>query len=501
LLRRRLTCSNNAHTVVRHLTTARKALQSDAWQSQAELPQTSAGATDLGDRRGGRKMRYALAAAAIGFALGLGGPAAAQDKVVRVWHTETEPASQQAVSNIARRFEARTPGVKIQVEALAWGDLEGKIMASLAAGAPPELSHGQPITCTALQSKGLLLPLDEVAKAIGEANIWDQIKRVCTVNGHYYGLVHAAGTSLLIYRKDLAAQKGLKPPKTWSDLLENAKALTLDTNGDGKIDIYGVTLPGDNLFINILVGEMIKANGGVLFDQDNRPQLTDKRMLELLAFLKELTKYMPPGWEGHGYRDTFTNLYGQKAAMMYLGYGRGASLIEQYAPKEMANGDHFDVWLKPVGPSGAAPAAQVDEEPWMLFKGARHTKEAVEFLKFFYQDDNYLEYVRTVPIHLFPITKSLRGSAAYKETAMIQRWKGWIDVQEQYLEKDMGKPTLVVDWPDLTTKPYLMEVLGSGILRDMVMDVALENAPPDRAAAKAQKRVEDMLRAKGYLKR
>jgi len=98
-----------------------------------------------------------------------------------------------------------------------------KIMASLAAGAPPELSHGQPITCTALQAKGLLEPLDDVVKAIGEANIWDQVKRVCNVGGKQYGLVHAAGTSLLIYRKDLASKANLKPPKTWADLLANAR--------------------------------------------------------------------------------------------------------------------------------------------------------------------------------------------------------------------------------------------------------------------------------------
>jgi multiple sugar transport system substrate-binding protein len=132
------------------------------------------------------------------FAFALAVPAVHAQKVIRVWHTETQPNSQEAVKNIARRFEAKHPGVKVEVEALAWGDLEPKIMQSLAAGAPPELSHGQPITCTALQSKGLLLPLDEVVKALGEDNIWDQVKRVCRVSGRQYGLVHAAGTSLLI---------------------------------------------------------------------------------------------------------------------------------------------------------------------------------------------------------------------------------------------------------------------------------------------------------------
>jgi multiple sugar transport system substrate-binding protein len=448
--------------------------------------------------------RIARVALALGFAscagAGLSANALAQDKLVRVWHTETEPQTIKAFNDIARRFEAKNPGVKIEAEGLAWGDLEGKIMASLAAGAPPELSHGQPITCTALQAKGLLNPLDEVVKAIGEANIWDQVKRVCNVDGKQYGLVHAAGTSLLIYRKDMAAKANLKPPKTWADLLANAKALTQDTNNDGKIDIYGITVPGDNLFINIMLGELIKANGGTLFDKANKPQLTDKRMIETLEFWRELVKYAPPGWEGHGYLQTFQNLYGQKAAMMFQGYGRGAGMIEKFAPKEMANDKTFDVWIKPHGPSGSAPAAQVDEEPWMLFKASKNQKEAIEFLKFFYQDDNYLEYVSTVPIHLFPITKSLRNSAKYQNVEMIQRWKGWIEVQQGYLDKDQGKPTLVVDWADMTEKPYLMEVLGSGILRDMVMDVVVEKMEPQRAAEKAQKRLEDLMRSKGYLK-
>ena len=98
--------------------------------------------------------------------------AAAQDKVVRIWHTETNPASVRAVAEIVARFEKSCPGIKIEAAALAWDDLEGKIEAALAAGAPPELSHGQPITCSALRQQGRLLPLDDVVRAIGENNLW-----------------------------------------------------------------------------------------------------------------------------------------------------------------------------------------------------------------------------------------------------------------------------------------------------------------------------------------
>jgi len=446
-----------------------------------------------------RRLALGLAGAGL-LAMGVQGTAMAEDKVVRVWHTETNPGSVKAMAEIVARFEKSHPGIRIEAEALAWGDLEGKIQAALAAGAPPELSHGQPITCSALQQQGLLLPLDDVVAAIGEDNIWDQIKQVCRADGAYYGLVHAAGTSLLIHRADLAAKLGLKEPKTWDDLIANAKALTMDTDGDGKIDIYGLTIPGDNLFINIIVGELIAANGGRLFDDNNRPLFTDKKMIEVLKFWKELTQYMPPGWEGHGYLDTFTNMYGQKAAMMFQGYGRGASLIEKYAPADMQNTDHFDVWMKPKGPSGSKPAVQVDEEPWMLFKGSKNPEAAKEFLKFFYKDENYIEYIKSVPVHFFPITKSLRQSEAYAQIPMVKRWGGWLEVQEQALANDLAKPTLVVEYKDLNDKPYLMQILGSGILRDMVLEVAVEGKSPEEAAAKAQGRAEALIKKAGHAK-
>jgi multiple sugar transport system substrate-binding protein len=191
-------------------------------------------------------------------------------------------------------------------------------------------------------------------------------------------------------------------------------------------------------------------------------------------------------------------MYGGKAAMMFLGFGRGASLIEEYAPKEMQSTDTFDVWVKPHGPSSEQPAAQVDEEPWMLFKDSENPEEAKKFLEFFYTDDNYLEYIQSVPIHFFPITKSLRQSADYQATPMIQRWGGWLEAQQYYLENDLVKPTLVVDWEDLNNKPYLMEVLGSGILKDMVMEVTLEDVPIDEATATAQARAEELIQAGGY---
>jgi multiple sugar transport system substrate-binding protein len=166
----------------------------------------------------------------------------------------------------------------------------------------------------------------------------------------------------------------------------------------------------------------------------------------------------------------------------------------------MQNTDHFNVWMKPTGPSGNKPVVQVDEEPWMLFKGSQNPEAAKEFLKFFYRDENYIEYIKSVPIHFFPITKSLRQSDKYKQIPMVKRWGSWLEVQEQALAKDLGRPTLVVKYEDLSDKPYLMQVLGSGIIRDMVLEATAEGVSPEDAAAKAQKRAEALIRKAGYAK-
>jgi multiple sugar transport system substrate-binding protein len=258
----------------------------------------------------------------------------AEKKVVRVWHTETEPQTIAAFQEIINAFEKLHPDINIKQEGLAWGDLEAKLTASLAAGAPPDAAHGQAVTCASFYAKGLLRDQEDIAAAVGKDNIWEAVRGECRFEGKYYGIPHSPNVSLLIYRKDIFKQKGLKPPETWDDFIKVAQALT-ERDKDGRVTRYGLSLPGTGLFINILVGELTKANGGRLFDvKTGRPAFTEKQVVEVLDFYKKLNDtVLPPGWLGHGYLDTFANLATGKAAMLYQGYGRGVGYIEKYAPK------------------------------------------------------------------------------------------------------------------------------------------------------------------------
>ncbi|HEX9898511.1 MAG TPA: extracellular solute-binding protein, partial [Candidatus Methylomirabilis sp.] len=183
-----------------------------------------------------------------------------EKKVVRVWHTETEPQTVAVMQEIANDFEKLHPDISIRPEALAWGDLEAKLTAALAAGAPPEASHGQAFTCASFYHKGMLREQEDIANAIGKDNIFEVARSLCRFDGKYYGITHSPNTNLLIYRKDIFKQKGLKPPETWDDFITVAQAM-MERDASGRVTRYGLSLPGVPLFINILVAELTRANG------------------------------------------------------------------------------------------------------------------------------------------------------------------------------------------------------------------------------------------------
>lgn len=420
------------------------------------------------------------------------GPAAAEDKVVTLWHTEPNPRTVAVMDELVAKYEAMHPGIKIRHEPIPWGDLDTKLQAALAAGAPPDASHGQAYVERSLSAKGLLLPIDEVVESIGEDDIYEVVKKLNYHDGHYWGLAHAIGTDLIVYRKDIYRKAGVseQTPKTWDEWLVNLKKIS-------ATGTPGLSLAGPGFFLNEEVYMWTGSNGGRLFDEKGRPTFTEKPVIEMLVFWKQLDECcLPKGWLSHTYADTFANLATGKAGEI-LGWGRGAYEFEKYAPDVVKAGDFGVHPTKPVGPSGKQFLTQLDCEPWMIFKQAKHPQEAIDFLKFFYETDNYTKYIHSVPTHFFPIRKSVRNSEAYKAHPDLKNWAFWVDAQENVIANYDPRPLMMTEWDDLNL-PFIQEVATSGILIDMVTDVLRRDMTPEEATARAQKRAEQLITDLGY---
>lgn len=423
-----------------------------------------------------------------------------KQKLIRIWHTETDPGAGRVLKEIAREFEALHSHIKIEIEAISWGELSKKLTAALSTGDVPDITHLEPFMVASLQSKGLLAPMDDVIDDIGKNDIYDSVKNLQLFDGHYYGIAYAIGTTYFSYRKDWAEAKGLKIPQTWNEYIKFVKALTEDLDGDGNIDRYGVILPGGApFFMDQLTAELVASNNGRLFDEKWKPTFTEKEVIEVLKFWKEIARYAPPDWTSEGYADQFRSFATGKGATVPVTYARASKQIDTDAPKNLNSPDIFAVMPQPIGPSGKVSYSTIDCEPWSIMAASKVQSEAKEFLKFFYKKNNYLRFCKEVPIHLTPIKPSLADSKEYVDMDFIKKWKPWNDASLQMIREKRVRPIFLVEENDKYI-PFLMELQGSRILTDMVLAVAKEGKTPEQAAQEAQKKAEEFIENMGYKK-
>jgi len=408
---------------------------------------------------------------------------------LHVWHTEVEPQTVKTIQDTSvAEFERKFPGFKVRQQALGWGDLNTKLLAALAAGSPPDLTHLNPFVTGSLYSKGLLRPMDDLVRAVGERDIHEATLKLQHFDGRYYGITHALGGIFICERRDLREAKGIRPPQTYDEVVSLAAAVT----EPGRR--AGMHMPGEKLYMGfVLPAEWLASNGGSWVDARTwRPQLNGRPMLETLDYLQRLDAFMPPGWSGQKYLDTLAALATGRVAMVYLSGARTIGYIERYAPEAMRNPETFGPLAKPRGPSGKRGMASLDGENWAVFTQSRYPDEAFEFLRLFYKREHYLRYCHSVPIHLTPIFTSMMNDPEYLAHPRIRKWRSWHDFVMAGLRDGRFLP-IGFTRPEDKRLPFLAELEGSGIVADLVVDVTAGRQDPKREADRAQQRAEELL--------
>src|SRR5215472_2754234 len=119
-------------------------------------------------------------------------------------------------------FEKKT-GIKVVVDAAPFGDLYKKQLLSLSTGGRYDVLFMDEPWIPPLSE--FLQPLNERMKTLDTADFIPTTVASGAFQGTQYAVPVDPNVQLLVYRKDLFEQKGLKPPATWDELLADAKAL------------------------------------------------------------------------------------------------------------------------------------------------------------------------------------------------------------------------------------------------------------------------------------
>ena len=408
---------------------------------------------------------------------------------LNIWHTESDPRTIAALDKIATRFESMNSEAKINMVSIGWNDLYRKVTLSIKSGNAPDLTQIQPFMAAYLYHMKLLQPIDDVVNSLDKKDIFSAVLDLQLFDGKRYGIATALGISYFSYRKDLMPPNiSADKIKNWSDYLEILRQLKKN-----RPRIAPVLLPANDLHITLLFTELLAANGGSLFSDTGQPDFSNKTVIQTLNFWKDLYNLIPKKLRNSSYKENFAHYAQGRAITLPSFFGRGTLAIERIAPEEYRSPNHFALFHHPVGTSGSIATATLDAEPWVILKGSPNPNLAKKFLRFFYQKKNYIEFCKSVPIHLTPIFRSLANSNEYTELPHVKKWKPYSEYTTQMLEKGAILPIFMASNND-RFRPALFKLEGSRVISGMVRDVTLNDLTPAQAAKKAMTKAADLMK-------
>jgi len=191
------------------------------------------------------------AAALVGACL-VSGTASAQTNVT-MW-TFLDPAKtsprEVALAQMITDFEALHPEIKINVEPQDFAQMPSKFYLGHRTGGNPDIVWIDAKNLGGLLSSGAGADLDALITSRWPAGASDDFYvragyDAALKDGQRTALPLFHGASVIYYRKDLLAEAGIDPAslKTWDDLAAAATALTVDSDSDGRVDVWGLGMP------------------------------------------------------------------------------------------------------------------------------------------------------------------------------------------------------------------------------------------------------------------
>lgn len=328
----------------------------------------------------GRRIHVAATAGVLVAGLGLaataglvaGVPAAAAAKVTIVhygyyWHGE---AWRSFVDWAAKEFEKTHPNIDIQIT-VAGGPNQGaydqKLVSMIAGGSPPDVAEMNANQAQSFVGQDIFLDLRPLMTKDKDIS-WDvfspaAVRMVTWTDGRIWGVPIDVFPTFTFFNQDLFDKAGLQTPVdlgpkgwTWDALLKAATRLTVDTNGDGVMDQYGL----DRLWA--WWGAAVHQAGGELYDRPVNPTratYNTPAVVQGLRFVQDLYwKYKVAVPNTTGTSSTHTFWFGNVGMSTVDGPGRiGASLRDVKFT--------WDVGPQPRGPARG---------------GSRFTMDAIEAL-------------------------------------------------------------------------------------------------------------------------
>lgn len=298
------------------------------------------------------------------------------------WHGYTE-ADGDVLEQIVADFNAENPDIVISTEINPWAVIDDTLLPALSAGTGPDIVAMPAERLPVYADRGAFASLDDFyadpANNAGAVN--PGAVDMVTVNGTAYGVPTGFVPLAVYYNKALFEAAGItEAPTTWDEWVSVSEQLTIDENGDGTPEQYGVILPDHATVANGLWPSLFYGNGGEIVEGGDTAVIDSPENAETLQFWRDAivgSSISPTGVDGI----EADGIFSAGRAAMTIG---GPWMVFIAAD----NGIDYGIAPIPAGPAeqaasaiGVSMAITEQEDP------ARQAA-AEQFFAYFLNDDN-----------------------------------------------------------------------------------------------------------------
>jgi raffinose/stachyose/melibiose transport system substrate-binding protein len=315
--------------------------------------------------------------------------AASAQTTIRWLHLEVNPNQVKIWEDVAREFESKNPGVRVETQFLENEAYKAKLPSMLQSKDRPQIIYSW--AGGVLKSQIEAGVLEDIAAPLGDAkdNLSPAAVNAFTLDGKIYGIPFAQSQVGFFYNKELMAKAGVDGAKikTWDDLLDAVKKLKtagvtpLMVGGADKWPIHfywtylAVRIGGKPGFEAALRGE----NGGFAGETFVKSGQLFKQLVDLQPFQNGFLGFKNPQALG---------AFGDGKAAMTLAISSAYHQQRALAADKKGISDDNLGWLDfptVTGGKGDPTDTLGGINGWLVTKGA--PKETVTFLKYFVSQD------------------------------------------------------------------------------------------------------------------
>ncbi|MEH1935958.1 MAG: ABC transporter substrate-binding protein [Nostoc sp.] len=208
-----------------------------------------------------------------------------------LWQAINPPANRDVFEKLVDKFNQTHTDIQVESVFLAQPELP-KILTAVVGNVPPDILAFYPQITGQLADLGAIRPLEDwLDKLPLKSEITPNLLAELQLDGHLWSAPLYTSNIGIFYRPKLFQAAGItQTPKTWEELRQVAKKLTIDRNGDNRPEQYGIVLPlgKGEWTVFSWFPFLLSAGGEVL--RNNRPDLTNAGALKALQFWQQLLK-------------------------------------------------------------------------------------------------------------------------------------------------------------------------------------------------------------------